>query len=169
MLDKYLRTLKEEVLIPVVDVCFSSVSPNSVTLFAGIVGIASAVAAAKAQYSAALGLWAGNRILDGLDGVIARRFGKQTDFGGYLDIVVDFVVYAIIPIGLTWSQRHSPDAEALWLTLALLLSTYFVNAAGLFNLAAILEKQKMGAKQTNELTSVSELQYAVPTLPCFLL
>ena len=157
MFDKYFRTIKEEVLIPVVDLCFSSVSPNSVTLVAGVVGTASAIAAADAQYSLALALWALNRILDGLDGVVARRFNKQTDFGGYLDIVIDFFVYAIIPIGLTWSQRNSADAESLWVILALLLSTFFVNAAGLFQLAAILEKSKLGAKTTKELTTVSDL------------
>jgi len=33
-------------------------------------------------------------------GVVARRFKKTSDFGGYLDIVVDFFVYGIIPLGI---------------------------------------------------------------------
>lgn len=36
----------------------------------------------------------------GIDGLVARVSGQQTDFGGYLDILCDFVVYAAIPIGL---------------------------------------------------------------------
>lgn len=46
-----------------------------------------------------------NRLCDGLDGAIARARGKSSDFGGYLDIVLDFLIYAGIPffaaMGLT--------------------------------------------------------------------
>lgn len=44
------------------------------------------------------------RVLDGLDGVVARQRNKQTDFGGYLDIVLDFTVYSIIPVALVFSH-----------------------------------------------------------------
>jgi phosphatidylglycerophosphate synthase len=37
-----------------------------------------------------------NRIMDGLDGAVARRVG-MTDLGGYLDIVLDFFFYAGVP------------------------------------------------------------------------
>ena len=37
-----------------------------------------------------------NRIIDGLDGAVARA-STPTDRGGYLDIVVDYVFYASIP------------------------------------------------------------------------
>ena len=38
-----------------------------------------------------------NRLADGLDGAVARASG-QTDFGGYLDMVVDFIFYSAIPL-----------------------------------------------------------------------
>ena len=38
-----------------------------------------------------------NRVADGLDGAVARSTG-QTDFGGYLDLVVDFIFYSAIPL-----------------------------------------------------------------------
>ncbi len=37
-----------------------------------------------------------NRLCDGLDGAVARRSGSS-DFGGYLDIVCDFLFYAMVP------------------------------------------------------------------------
>ena len=38
-----------------------------------------------------------NRVADGMDGAVARASG-QTDFGGYLDLVVDFIFYSAIPL-----------------------------------------------------------------------
>lgn len=38
-----------------------------------------------------------NRFADGLDGAVARA-SEQSDFGGYLDIVVDFIFYSAIPL-----------------------------------------------------------------------
>jgi len=45
-----------------------------------------------------------DRVLDGLDGVVARQRNKQTDFGGYLDIILDFTVYSIIPVAIVFSH-----------------------------------------------------------------
>lgn len=46
-----------------------------------------------------------NRLCDGLDGAVARFKNQSNDLGGYLDIVLDFLIYAGIPffaaIGLT--------------------------------------------------------------------
>ena len=46
-----------------------------------------------------IGLWMIilNRVADGVDGAVARASG-QTDFGGYLDLVVDFIFYSAIPL-----------------------------------------------------------------------
>lgn len=38
-----------------------------------------------------------NRLCDGLDGAVARVNKTSSDFGGYLDITLDFVIYAGIP------------------------------------------------------------------------
>ena len=83
-------------------------------------------------------------VLDGLDGSVARRFNKQTDLGGYLDILCDFIVYALVPIGVTLGRPAAFQSDAGWVTLALLEGVYFVNAAGLFQLAAILERHQVG-------------------------
>ena len=41
-----------------------------------------------------------NRILDGFDGMYARKTGRTTEFGGYLDIIVDFTIYGLIPVAI---------------------------------------------------------------------
>jgi phosphatidylglycerophosphate synthase len=50
-----------------------------------------------------------NRLLDGLDGAVARRTG-MTDFGGFLDIVCDFIFYAgiVFAFGAGSDQRTLP-------------------------------------------------------------
>ena len=104
-----------------------------------------------AWYGTALGLWLLNRFLDGLDGLVAREKGLATDFGGYLDILADFAVYAAVPIGLYLSQPATGNA----LSLILMLGSFYVNAASWMHLSAILEKRGAGAGARGEVTSVT--------------
>lgn len=71
---------------------------NAITLSGIVLGLAAAWAIAETHYLAGLALVLANRLFDGLDGAVARRRGL-TDFGGYLDIVGDFVFYTAVPIG----------------------------------------------------------------------
>ena len=74
------------------------VTAAAVTLAGFAVGGLAMLALAAQHYGAALALILANRALDGLDGAVARHRGP-TDFGGFLDIVSDFVVYAGIVFG----------------------------------------------------------------------
>lgn len=56
-----------------------------------------------------------NRLADGLDGAVAR-LGQPTDRGAFLDITLDFVFYASIPLGFALA-----DPAANGLAAALLL------------------------------------------------
>jgi phosphatidylglycerophosphate synthase len=69
---------------------------NAVTVLGFLFGCGAWAALAFQEYPLALGLIAANRLADGLDGALARRFGP-TDLGGYLDIVLDFFFYAGVP------------------------------------------------------------------------
>jgi len=74
------------------------ISANALTLIGLVVGLGSAIAIACQAWSLGLALIVLNRLIDGLDGAVARAT-RQTDLGGYLDIVADFAFYVSVPIG----------------------------------------------------------------------
>jgi len=92
--------------------CFLSrrgVSANAMTIAGFAIGMLAVPALALQAYGAALAFILLNRLSDGLDGAIARRRGA-TDFGGYLDIVLDFIFYAAVALGFALAD---PAANAL--------------------------------------------------------
>jgi phosphatidylglycerophosphate synthase len=136
MFDTTLRNAKDRIAEPLAR-RMSKVSPNTVTLVGVVIGLGSAVFAAFGLYWWGLGFWLLNRTLDGLDGLLARLHDKQDDFGGYLDILLDFVAYAALPVGLVIG---APSQER-YLALAIMLAIYYINTASWMYLAGILEKR----------------------------
>ena len=151
MLDQPLRHAKEALFRPLVAGPLARIHPNRVTQLACFFGLASAAAAALGQFRLALSLWLINRLLDGLDGTMARVSGRQSDWGGYQDIVLDHVVYAAIPLGVACASSQS----WVYLACAGLQASYFVNTISWCYLAALLEKRQSGAAQSGEMTSVT--------------
>ncbi|HET9207010.1 MAG TPA: CDP-alcohol phosphatidyltransferase family protein [Burkholderiaceae bacterium] len=91
------------------------VTANAVTLIGFGIGIAAAVAIAQQSYAWGLVLLLASRLCDGLDGALAR-LTRPTDRGAYLDIVLDFVFYAAIPLAFAVSnpaERALPAAALL--------------------------------------------------------
>lgn len=151
MLDPLLRTAKDRLLLPLARAAGPAMAPNVVTALSLLVGLGAAAALAVRAYPPALGLWLLSRMLDGLDGTLARAHGRQTDFGGYLDILADFVVYAAVPLGLAWGLApHQANAS---LAAAVLVAAFYVNAASWMYLAALLEKRSAPSAATQ--TSVT--------------
>jgi phosphatidylglycerophosphate synthase len=136
MFDTSLRRFKDRIGEPLAR-RMSRVPPMIISTLALLVGLLGAYAAFKGQYLWAFGLWYLNRVLDGLDGLIARITNGQTDLGGYVDILTDFVVYAAVPIGLVAGSASNER----YMALAFLLAAYYVNTASWRYLAAILEKR----------------------------
>lgn len=58
-----------------------------------------------------------NRLLDGLDGALARRRGL-TDAGGFLDIALDFLFYALVPFGFILADPSHNALAGSWLLFA---------------------------------------------------
>jgi len=115
MLDATLR----RIIDPPIDrigrrIAAAGVSANAVTLGGFAVGMLAVPALAFEWYQAALALILLNRMADGLDGAIARHTGI-TDFGGYLDIVCDFIFYAGVAFGFALSRPENAAAAAFLL------------------------------------------------------
>jgi phosphatidylglycerophosphate synthase len=77
---------------------------------------------------------AASRLCDGLDGAVARAT-RRTDFGGYLDIVCDFVFYAAIPLAFVLRDPANGAAGAF------LIATFYVNGASFLGMAVLAEKR----------------------------
>ena len=73
---------------------------------------------------------------------MARITNQQTDFGGYIDVVCDFIIYSLLPISLV---IENPSYTS-YLIVCILEATFFVNAASLMYLSSILEKRALGSK-----------------------
>ena len=136
MFDTYLRTGKDRLAEPLAR-RLKFLSPNAASVLGVLLALVSAVLAARHIYFWGLAFWLLSRIFDGLDGLLARLHNKQTDFGGYLDIILDFVAYAAVPLGFGLGAA----SQTVYPALAGLLSTYYINSASWMYLAGILEKR----------------------------
>lgn len=107
-------------------------------------GLASAVAIALGGFGLALLLFLGGRIVDGLDGAVARATAK-TDRGGFLDIVLDFAVYAAIPLAFA---LYDPAANALMA--ATLLAAIVLNGSAFLAFAIMAERRGLASVAQGE-------------------
>lgn len=149
MTDALLRRPKEAILGPLAR--RTPVHPTAITLVALVPGIGAALAAADGRNVLAVALWLLNRLLDGLDGTVARQRSMQSDLGAYLDIIGDFLVYAAVPIGLA----ANTGGTGAWIAVAVLLASYYVNTVSWAYLSALLERRQHEAAAAPRLTSVA--------------
>lgn len=151
MLDRSIRVVKEQVLVPVAQRVDKRIHPTTVTIVAGVVGIAAAAAAWQQMYVLGLVLWALNRVLDGLDGTLARATNQQSDLGGYIDILLDDLTYSLIVFAFAVGVGTVPA----FIAAGFLLVMYRVNAASWMYLSSLLEKRAVGSKSNEEMTSIT--------------
>jgi phosphatidylglycerophosphate synthase len=94
------------------------------------------VAIALGLNTVALVLWLLNRLLDGLDGEVARLRGESSELGAFVDIVADFFVYGGFLVAL--AVQH-PEAR---LALVVLFFAYYLNGTVFLALSGVLERLK---------------------------
>lgn len=111
------------------------VRPTALTAAGWSIGVGACLAIVADAWTVALVLWLLNRLLDGLDGAVARRMGP-TDLGGFLDIVADFSVYAGFVLALAIAV---PDAR---LACVALLVAYYVSGTAFLALSSMLERRR---------------------------
>jgi phosphatidylglycerophosphate synthase len=136
---------------------------DQVTLFGFALGIAAAVAIALQRFEWGLGLLLASRLCDGLDGALAR-LTAPTDRGGFLDITLDFLFYASIPLAFAFAD---PAANAL--AAAALLAAFIGTATTFLAFAALAAQRglKSLAYPNKGIYYLGGLTEATETLACF--
>ncbi len=136
MLDRHTQTLLRPVLnVAALVLVRAGVSADVLTWLGFVLGLTAAAAIALHAWMAALLLLLASRLLDGLDGAVAR-LTQPTDAGGFLDIALDFLFYAMIPLAFAVAN---PTANAL--PAAVLLGSFIGTGSSFLAFAALAEKR----------------------------
>ncbi|AZG74296.1 CDP-alcohol phosphatidyltransferase family protein [Shewanella livingstonensis] len=132
MLDKFITPVIKPLLTPVVLLLDKrKVHPDQLTLVGFGLGMLAVPLLALQLWYGALLFIALNRVIDGLDGALARHQKHTSAAGGYLDICLDFLFYAAIPLGFALAN---PNENAL---AAAVLLTVFIGTGSSFLAFAI--------------------------------
>ncbi len=131
------------------------ISANSVTVAGFVIGLLAVPALAIEAYWLAFLLILLNRLADGIDGAIARRVGP-TDFGGYLDIVCDFIFYSAIAFGFALARPGTNGVAASFLILAFVGTGTSFLAYAVLAAKRGLETTERGRKQFYHLGGLTE-------------
>ncbi|MFW2381883.1 MAG: CDP-alcohol phosphatidyltransferase family protein [Acidimicrobiales bacterium] len=100
-----------------------------------LIGVGACWAIATERWTAALVLWLLNRLLDGLDGAVARNSaGGPTDLGGFLDIMADFAIYGGVVAAAGYAV---PEARVAALVTFL---AYYLNGTALLAWSSLAER-----------------------------
>ena len=116
-----------------------SVSADQLTLTGFAIGLSSAALIAQGAYLTGLALLLLSRLCDGLDGAVAR-LTHTTDRGGFLDITLDFIFYAAIPLAFAVAD---PAANAL--AAAVLLAAFMGTGSSFLAFAVIAAKRGLAS------------------------
>ncbi len=116
------------------------IGADEVTLTAFVCGMMGAVAIVFSQMWVALGLILLGRLLDGLDGAVARASGP-TDRGGFLDIALDFIFYGSVPLAFAMLDPWHNALPA-----AALIASFYANGAVFLSFAIMAQKRGLETK-----------------------
>lgn len=108
---------------------------NTVTLLGFGLGLCAAILIASGAYSIGAVAILASRLCDGLDGAVARQT-QATDAGGFLDITLDFLFYASIPLAFAVAD---PADNAL--PAALLLAAFMGTGSSFLAFATLAAKR----------------------------
>src|SRR5262245_4176590 len=141
MLDRAARRLIDPVLDQLaVAAQERRLTPDQITIGGFVCGVASIAAIALQSYELGLALLLLNRLADGVDGCLARRTGA-TDLGGYLDIVLDFIVYAGLAFACAVAQPQNAVAAAF------LIFSFMGTGSSFLAFAIYAAKRKLDEQQ----------------------
>ena len=137
MFDAQLRPLIDRLLNPIGrGLVTLGVTANQVTMIGAAFGLIAAGCAAAGLFYPALWFVIANRFIDGLDGAVARA-SRSSDFGGYLDIVSDFIFYSAIPLAFAVARPETALAAAF------LIFSFIGTATSFLGFAILAEKHQV--------------------------
>jgi phosphatidylglycerophosphate synthase len=141
------------------------IGADVVTLAGFSIGVGAALAIALGAAGWGLALVLLSRLADGLDGAVAR-LTHTTDRGAYLDITLDFLFYASIPLAFAVAN---PAANAL--PAAVLLAAFIGTGSSFLAFAVLAERRGLAstAYPQKGFFYLGGLTEATETLICFAL
>jgi phosphatidylglycerophosphate synthase len=138
MLDKAVQSAIRPLMVRAARVlCRVGVSADALTWTGFVLGLGAAASIATGHFLIGLVLLLGSRLMDGLDGAVARAT-QPTDRGGFLDITLDFLFYASIPLAFAVAD---PGANAL--AAAVLLASFIGTGSSFLAFAIVAEKRQL--------------------------
>jgi phosphatidylglycerophosphate synthase len=164
MLDRLgTRLLRPLLLATARPLVAAGVGANTVTVLGFLLGLAAAVAIALQAPLWGLALLLASRWFDGLDGTVAR-LTQPTDRGAFLDISLDMLFYASIPLAFAVA---APAANAL--PAAVLLAAFIGTSSSFLAFAVMAERRGLNssAYPSKGLFYLGGLTEATETLLCF--
>lgn len=139
------------------------VTPDRLTVAALLLGLSSAAAAAAQLWWPALVLWLVSRLLDGLDGALARRRPvRDAGAGGYLDIVADFLVYGSTVVGVAVGATQGEGAP--WWPFLLVLLAYYANGTAFLAFSSLAERSGRQREDGRSLSFIGGLAEGTETI-----
>ena len=140
MLDRFAVALLRPVLTAAARVLArAGLGANRITLLGFAIGMGAALAIALGAFLPGAALILLSRLCDALDGAVARQT-QTTDAGGFLDIALDFVFYASIPLAFAFAD---PLVNAL--PAAVLLAAFMGTSSSFLAFAALAAKRGMAS------------------------
>lgn len=143
MLDKFITPIIKPMLHPIVIMLHKrSITADQLTVAGFMVGMLSLPLLAYQLWFGALIAIILNRVFDGLDGALARHANHSSSAGGYLDITLDFLFYAAVPLGFILAY---PEQNAI--AGALLLAAFIGTGSSFLAFAIAAEKFQLDKPQ----------------------
>lgn len=142
----------------------AGLTANQLTLTGFFVGLFAAYLIAIGAYLTGAMAILASRMFDALDGAVARQT-QATDAGGFLDVALDFVFYASIPLAFAIAD---PARNAL--PAAVLLAAFMGTGTSFLAFAVLATKRGMRslAYPDKSFYFLGGLTEATETLVCFL-
>lgn len=165
MLDRLaLRLVKPAVDAVAAGLARRGITADQVTLAGFALGMLAAVLVASGHSLLAIIPLLANRVLDGVDGALAR-LSTASERGAFLDISLDFVFYAAIPLAFGIA---APEQNAL--AAAVLLAAFVVTGTSFLAFAVLAEKRGLRSAiyPTKAFYYLGGLTEGTETIACFL-